>query len=222
MSGDERLALIVSVPVALLLWGRWYFHAAVVRAIGGTTSSRAPVLVAPLLAAVLLFIVLRRFASHDVRDSGTYLAFYLVLGAAWVGVAARLLPWLGVSPRLDALERRNAAAAVVVAGAVVGLTLAFAGGNVGDGPGWWVVVFAAGLATVGLLGGWGLVQSVAGVAESVTVERDVAAGVRLAGLLTAAGLVLGRAAAGDWVSAGATVRDFVRVGWPVVILFGAE
>ena len=41
-------------------------------------------------------------------------------------------------------------------------------------------------------------------------------------MLTAAGLVLGRAVAGDWVSAGATVRDFVRVGWPVVILFTAE
>src|SRR5687768_11226413 len=140
MSGDEVLALVVSGFLALFLWGRWYWHATVVRAIGGTAPSRAPLMVAPLLAAVLLFIVLRRFASHDVRAAGTYLTFYIVLGAGWVGVGAVSLAWLGVSPRLDALERRNAAAAVAVAGAVVGLTLAFAGGNVGDGPGWWVVV----------------------------------------------------------------------------------
>ena len=29
---------------------------------------------------------------------------------------------------------------------------------------------------------------------------------------------LGRAAAGDWISASATVRDFVTLGWPVVLL----
>ena len=137
-------------------------------------------------------------------------------------MGARLLPCFGVSPKLDALERRNGAAAWAVAGALVGLTLAFAGGNIGNGPGWWVVVFAAGLASGALLGGWAVVELATDTAETVTVERDTASGVRLAGLLTAAGLVLGRAAAGDWVSAGATVRDFVSVGWPVLLLFAVE
>ena len=222
MSGDEVLAVIVSGFLALIAWLRWYWQISLVRSVGPGARTGLPLSLAPPVCAALLFVVLRRFASQDVRDSGTYLTFYLIMGAAWVGVSARLLPWFGVSPKLDALERRNMAAAWVVAGALVGLTLAFAGGNVGNGPGWWVVVFAAGLASTALFAGWALVQLATGTAESVTIERDTATGVRLAGLLTAAGLVLGRAAAGDWVSARATVRDFVSVGWPVLLLFAVE
>jgi uncharacterized membrane protein YjfL (UPF0719 family) len=222
MSGDETLALIISGIIAAIIWLRWYWQIPSVRFVGPVPTTWVPLAVTPLLCAALLFVVLRRLASADVRDSGQYLFMYTVIGAAWVGVAFRLLPWFGVSPTRDALERRNMAAALVVAGALVGLTLAFAGGNIGNGPGWWVVVFAAGLASVVLLGGWALVESLTGVSESVAIERDTATGLRLAGLLIAAGLVLGRAAAGDWVSAGATVRDFVAVGWPALLLFAVE
>ena len=222
MSGDEVFALIISGVVALLLWVQWYRQVVIVRTIGPTRTARLPLSVAPLLCAVILFVVLRRFAAHDVRDSGRYLAFYLVMGAAWVGVASRLLPWFGVSPRLDALERRNAAASVAVGGALLGLTLAFAGANIGDGPGWYVVFFAALLSTGTLLLGWAVLESLTHSAEAVTIERDAASGLRLAGMLTAAGLILGRAAAGDWVSVAATTRDFVRVGWPVLILLAAD
>src|SRR5687767_9695060 len=177
-----------------------------VRTIGPGGPGGPALSLAPPACAAVLFLILRRYASHDVRDSGTYLTFYVIVGAAWVGVGSLLLPWLGVSPRLDALERRNTAAAVAVAGALLGLTFAFAGGNIGNGPGWWVVVFSSGLATVSLFAGWAAVEAAGHVAESVAVERDVATGLRLAGMLTAAGLVFGRAAAGDWVSAGDTVR----------------
>ena len=36
------------------------------------------------------------------------------------------------------------AAVPAVVGALVGVTFCYAGGNIGDGPGWWVVVFSAG------------------------------------------------------------------------------
>jgi uncharacterized membrane protein YjfL (UPF0719 family) len=222
MSGDEVFALIISAVLALLLWVQWYRQVVIVRAIGPTRASRLPLSVGPLLCAVVLFAVLRRFAAHDVRDSGRYLAFYVVMGAAWVGVASRLLPWFGVSPRLDALERRNGAASLAIGGALLGLTLAFAGANIGDGPGWYVVLFAALLSTGALLLGWALLETLTLSGEAVTIERDTASGLRLAGMLTAAGLILGRAAAGDWVSAAATVRDFIRIGWPVLILLAAE
>ena len=220
MSGDEALALILSAGLALVAWGRWYGNVVMVRTIGPGGPGGPALSLAPAACAAVLFLILRRYAAHDVRDSG-YLIFYVIMGAAWVGVGSLFLPWLGVSPRLDALERRNTSAAAAVAGALLGLTFAFAGGNIGNGPGWWVVVFSSGLATVSLFAGWAAVEAAGHVAESVAVERDIATGLRLAGMLTAAGLVLGRAAAGDWVSAGDTVRDFVRVGWPALILFAA-
>ena len=176
------------------------------------------VIAAPVACGVLLWLVLRNLAAHDVRDAPQYLAFYLVLGAAWIGLGIRLMGLLGLSVRDDALERRNAAAAWAAAGGLAGLTLCYAGANIGDGPGWWVVVYAALLSSATLLALWAILERLTRVSETVTVERDVAAGMRLGGFLVAAGLVLGRAVAGDWVSATATNVEFLRQACPVLVL----
>lgn len=78
----------------------------------------------------LLIVLLRSFADEEVRDS-LYLGWYMVLGAAWVGVY--VLGFLGVRTREDAVERRNTAAASFIGWSIVGLTLAFSGANFGDG-----------------------------------------------------------------------------------------
>ena len=137
---------------------------------------------------------------------------------SWVGVFSRCFVFLGLSPHDDVVERRNASAAPATAGAMLAVACCYAGGNVGDGPGWWVVVFAGLLATGALFLAWYLLESIGKVSDAVTVERDVAAGWRLGGLLLALGLIFGRGVAGDWVSAGATCSDFVRVAWPAVPL----
>src|SRR4249919_1187020 len=48
------------------------------------------------------------------------------------------------------------------------------------------------------------------LSDAVTIDRDPSAGVRLGAFLTACGLVLGRAVAGDWTSAEITIRDYAR------------
>jgi hypothetical protein len=170
------------------------------------------------VALVVLWSVLRTMSSFDVQDDTRYLAMYLAIGAAWTGFGVRLTPWLGLDARRDVAERRNEAAAVAIGGAVIACALCFAGGNIGDGPGWWVVLIAALMASAGLFAVWGLVERMSNVSETVTIERDLAAGIRLAGILIAAGLVLGRGVAGDWVSLDATIRDFVLTAWPVLPL----
>jgi hypothetical protein len=95
-----------------------------------------------------------------------------------------------------------------VIGALLGVTLCYAGGNIGDGPGWWVVLFSAGLATSVLLAAWMALTQLTPVADSVTIDRDPAAGIRLGAFLASCGLILGRAVAGDWRSAAGTVVDF--------------
>jgi uncharacterized membrane protein YjfL (UPF0719 family) len=174
----------------------------------------------PLAGAVLLFGVLKSFASFDVRDSVVYLFFYMAMGAAWTGVALRLLALCGLSPRDDVIERGNRAAAQAIGGAVLGITLCFAGANIGDGPGWWVVVFSAGLSTGTFFVLWFVLEKLTHLADTVTIDRDPSAGVRLAGFFIGAGMILGRAVAGDWVSAADTVRDFAVTAWPVLVLFG--
>jgi len=79
-------------------------------------------------------------------------------------------------------------------------------------------VFSAGLACVALFAAWMLFETASGISDTVTVDRDPSAGLRLAGFLIACGLILGRGVAGDWVSAEATVHDFGRAAWPVILL----
>ena len=218
MSGDEVFVLLVSGMFAILTWIAWYRHPVGITRMGAPTPARPLLFSAPIAAAVILLIVLRTAASHDVRDAPRYILMYLVLGAAWVGVTIQLLPYLGISTRDDAIERGNRAAAWAISGAVIGVMLCFAGGNIGDGPGWWVVVFAAGLATAALFALLLVLDAVGGVGEHITVERDTAAGIRLAGFLVGAGLILGRGVAGDWVSVAGTIGDFAVTAWPALLL----
>jgi uncharacterized membrane protein YjfL (UPF0719 family) len=217
MSGGEVVLTLLSAIVALVLWIQWYVQPARLQRLGAPRGAWAVLRLTPIVCLGVLLLILRTLASHDVRDDPRYLTMYAALGAAWVAASMMLMPVVGLHVRDDVHERGNPAAAYAAAGALLGLTLAFSGGNIGDGPGWWVVIFSAGLATAALYLVWALLE-LAHVSEHVTVERDRAAGVRLAGFLTAAGLVLGRAVAGDWVSAAATLTDFARVGSAALVL----
>jgi uncharacterized membrane protein YjfL (UPF0719 family) len=221
MSPDEWVVFAASAVLAVAGWWHWYMPLTSVRRLGAAARGRRLLALTPLLCALALVAALRLAASFDVRDSSLYLTFYVVVGAAWVRLGSLLFPLLGLSPRDDVIERGNGAAALAVAGALLGLTFVFAGGNVGDGPGWWVVLFSAGLATAGLAVAWYLLERLSHVADVVTIDRDPAGGLRLGAALAACGLILGRAVAGDWVSTAATVTDFARVGWPALLLVAA-
>jgi len=167
-----------------------------------------------------MLFVLFQWSSHDVRSSPLYISFYLVMWFGWIGALNFLLPFVGLSCRDDVLERGNAAAGLAFGGALLGLTFAFAGGNVGEGPGWWVVIFSAGLATAALLLLWVVGDAISHAADAITIDRDSAAAWRALGFFAGAGLILGRAVAGNWHSTGQTVADFVAKAWPVLMLWG--
>ena len=219
MSGDELMVLIVSAFAAASAWYRWY-RAVLVRTLVDRNASRPVFVVAPAVCLTLLYAILRSWAAADVRGSSIYMTFYMVAGAAWVGLITPISCFLGISPRDDAVERQNLAAALATVGVLAGITFCFAGGNIGNGPGWWVVAFSAGLSTIGFFGLWALVEWLTGISELVTVERAGGAGLRLGGFLVGTGLILGRSVAGDWISAEATVRDFTVVAWPALPLAG--
>ncbi len=223
MSGDEVLALIISLVISLFTWGKWIVLVGKNGALRDFPRvCRAPFLSAPA-SALVLFLVLKKFASHDVRDDGTYLFFYVAMGAAATGLAVVVLDALGLSFRDDVVERRNPAACLVYTGVFPGVSLAFAGANIGDGPGWWVVVFSSGLSLGTVLMGWLLVDYIARVGEAIVVGRDAAKGLRMAGWFVAMGAITGRAAAGNWESVQATTGDFfdVAIGAGALIALAA-
>ncbi len=215
MSGDELLVLVICGVLAWWRWRTWLLRVSQPSGLVAHGALRWPLTVAPVLSVAVLLVVLLSASSHDVRGSVLYIAFYLIMGLGWVGAGTALLPFLGISPRDDAVERANHGASRVSAAAVLSLTLCFAGANIGEGPGWWVVVFCAALSTAALLVLWFLVAMVGLGTRAVIVERDAAAALRLAGFLLGAGLVLGRSVAGDWISVGQTMADFGRITWPL-------
>jgi hypothetical protein len=218
MSPDEAIALMISLGIAVVAWARWLFVAITRAPLGAGFGIRVALALTPILCGVLLFSVLKLFAASDVRNDLRYLAMYQIMGAAWVGLGQVLIASMGISMRDDALERRNAGASTILCAALLALTLCFAGGNIGDGPGWWVVIFSAVLSTAALFGLWWTVQHATALADVITIERNLSDALRFSGFLLAIGLILGRSVAGTWVNAAETVKDFLVMGWPALAL----
>jgi hypothetical protein len=96
--------------------------------------------------------------------------------------------------------------------------LAYAGSNVGNGPTIWTTLLPGLVATVILLGLWVMLELTGGARDAITIDHDLAAAVRVAGMLIGCGAILGRAMAGDWHGYGETWAEFIRLGWPVLPL----
>jgi hypothetical protein len=179
---------------AWLSWLAWYSHHVFVTPLAASDWDRLPVYLAPPACAVLLALSL--FAIPVALPDGT-IGDCFVWGFACVGLASWLTPFLGLSARDDALERRNRAAGWAIAAAQVALTLCFAGAvrRAAPGSGLAPTLFAGTTGTIALLVYWGLLEWLMGLSETITVERDGAAAARLAALLLASGVVLGQASA---------------------------
>jgi hypothetical protein len=218
MDGDEMMALIVSAVVGVMAAGSWLARGLGTTSLGARMAPRWALLLLPPLALAALWRVLAVDAAIDVRTDVRYQFLFVAMGSIWVWVLPRALAFIGVSYRDDALERRNVAAAIAIAGTVASLGILFAGSNMGEGPSIWNTVATA-LAATAVLSGSVLILALATeVGDTISVERDVPAGVRFAGWIAASGIVLGRAAAGNWVSSSAMIDDLISIGWPVAVL----
>jgi len=219
MSPDELILLIMALGLALWGWIKWY---SVVYSVWQpiNNANRLAMSILPLVALIVISIVVGTVAAFDVVGSPIYTFFYITLGLAWLVPARGLLFMLfDISWRDDVIERGNTAATAAVWGGLLGLTAIYAGANVGDGPGWWVVVFTV-IAGTALWFGFGSVfHRLTGAYERITVDRDLGTGLRTAFYFLSSGIVLGRACAGDWISAERTLVEFWQA-WPTLLILG--
>jgi len=217
----EIFAFIASVFLSLKGWWTWYGDIASVNRLRAPVSKRLVLLTAPLVCLALILIALTKLAATTVRNDGLYISFYLLVGAGWLGGATLIFPFLGISARDDVLERGNRAASWAVTGALTGASCSFAGANVGNGPGVEAVLFSAVLSSALFIGLWLGMDLLTSISDAITVDRDERAGIRLGGFLLGLGLLSGWSVAGDWVSASATLKDFVISAWPAMLLAAA-
>lgn len=167
---------------------------------------------------LMIALSLWHWGAVEVRGHLDQVFWLSVLGLGWLLVFSRLFSWSGLSVADDAIERRNPAALTGSFGGVLALALIYVGGSAGEGPSYWNNIFSAGLGTCGFFLLWFLLELFGRVSASIAEERDLASGARVCGFLFSAGLMLGRAVAGDWHSESATVHDFLQDGWPAAVL----
>jgi hypothetical protein len=197
----ESWAGLVCSAIALIVWAPWYTGVFRMNRLAAPRSYRLVLGLAPIACVLFLLVCIHSSAAKPIRGSARSAVIYVAFGVAALGVSAQLSRLLGVSARDDVLERRNPAALVAIVGAFVGATLFLAGSCAGHELGLEIVIVAAAVTMFTWFFLWCLVELASGqvVSERITVERDSGSAVRLAGLLTANGLVLGAAAAGGWI-----------------------
>ncbi len=217
--GEDEIFLLVGCGGASVfaVWWVWHCLAAVPR-LGVRPAVHQPLLNAIAASFAFLCFVTWRWTAVEIRGGQDYTVLALVMGGAWFLFYARFFRWLGVGFLEDACERTNPAAVVALCGAIPGGMLLYCGSICGEGPSFWNNVFTVLVAGAGWFAVWFLLDLAGGVSRRVAEERDLAAGRRLAGFLLASGLILGRAAAGNWQSMEATVVDLWHDGWPALAL----
>lgn len=172
----------------------------------------------PVALLIALGVTLVLGAAREVREHGEYVLLFVALGAAWLIGLSWAGGWLGLFARDDAVERNNLAAAIAVAGVLAGGMLVYACANLGEGDTMWTTIGPTFLGTTLILALWAAHQMLSGASDAIAIDRDVASGIRFAGMALSTGLIVGRAIAGDYASAVGTVRDLLLESWPAAPL----
>src|SRR6266436_4405873 len=170
------------------------------------------------ISLTFVAVTIKLWGAAGVRTNAGGVFVLTLLGAVWLTVMTKLFAWLGLSLCDDAVERKNHSTLVALCGAVLALGIIYAGANIGEGPSFTNNFFCDVIGSASFFLLWFLLELFGKVSRSIAEDRDLATGLRTCGLFLAFGLVIGRALAGDWHSEAATVRDFIRDGWPAAVL----
>lgn len=167
--------------------------------------------VARVLAIGGLYFVLNNYAAEAVVNDFSEQFYYILAGCFWVTLGTKVVEYLtDISLALDVVERRNRAADIAVSGFIIGLTICYAGANVGEGPGPEAVFFTFLLAFIGLNLSLFLFRVFTGISDLITTIRSRWAAFRLVIFTWVVSLILGVTATGTWLGFEATTMDFLR------------
>ena len=153
----------------------------------------------------------------DVLDILLYGALGIVLLTAVALLSCRFFLGLHVRDQLDA---HNVAAAVVVAGVYIATSLTYSGALDGEGGGFGILLLFFVLGQLALLGMTYVFRWLTGYDDVQEIASgNLAAGLALAGLLIALGIIVGQAASGTYTGLTDSLVSFLRALLVFVVLY---
>ena len=203
-----------------LIWLYWYLGIVPITRFASTDRDRLVLYVMPVVAMIALLLVLFGGNTPLAQLPGRLLHPCFALALFFVGVGAWALPMFGLSHRLDVAERRNHGAGWTIGGAILGFSLAVgaAARKLLTNPALFEPLAAGLLGIAAFAMAWLILEWLNSFSETITVERDAGAALRLAALLPTLGASTG-AAVSSWFAEQAIQAIGLHVG--IVILMTA-
>ncbi|WP_424244146.1 uncharacterized membrane protein YjfL (UPF0719 family) [Elusimicrobium posterum] len=206
----EPLVLGLSAIMTFLFILRWYSRVFFSWPLNRALAGKVVLTALPVITFCLFFYTLTTVASHDVISDPFYIAFYLLFGflCMQIGVVC-MSAFFNISYADDILNGNNKASLFAFTGGFLGLSIIYAASNIGDGPGWACVLFTIMLG----FGSWVILTLIVDyftdIFDRISIERDLACGIRIGCFLLATGFIMAKKLAGDWDSVHMTLVDFV-------------
>jgi len=170
----------------------------------------------PFVLFIIIYYTLRNLASFDVVNDTLFIIFYIFFGFTWIYLFNKLIfLFYDISWIDDIITNGNYAALSAYVGALLGITLIYAGANIGDGPGFWCVMVAGGIGAILWFILALLINKFTGIIERIVISRDLGSGIRFGGFLLSTGIILARGSGGDWFNFWQTIIDFSDI-WIII------
>lgn len=170
----------------------------------------------PFVLFIIIYYTLRNLASFDVVNDTLFIIFYIFFGFTWIYLFNKLIfLFYDISWIDDIITNGNYAVLSAYVGALLGITLIYAGANIGDGPGFWCVMVAGGIGAILWFILALLINKFTGIIERIVISRDLGSGIRFGGFLLSTGIILARGSGGDWFNFWQTIIDFSDI-WIII------
>jgi hypothetical protein len=222
---SEGILLIISIVLGIVFLFKWYGPILRVKPRKRCGGARAALSLIPIISFCVLAAVISTVSAPTVSSPSAegypfWIIYYIIVGFAWILCTKGLIfRCFDLSWQDDVLAKNHTEPALLpVIGAYAGLTMIYAGANIGDGPGWWCVIYAAGTGTAAWLLLGHIVQKATDAFGTVTIGRDLPCAIRMSAYLIAGGAILAHASAGDSITPGTDIINIAACSLTAVPL----
>jgi hypothetical protein len=220
MDGLEVFMLIISAVFAIIFLAKWYSPLTGVFPKGRCRAARVTLGFLPLVSIGIISATLTTLAAPSVIGEPLWIFFYLIMGFLWIySGMGMIFRCFDLSWRDDVVNKPgNQPALLPVIGSFVAISLIYSGANIGDGPGFWCVIYAGGMGLLLWLLFGHILQKSTDAFGTITIGRNLPCAMRTCAYLIASGIILGHASSGDSISFETDVVEIAITAIPALPL----